>query len=73
MSAKRVRNPSAAAAAVYLGASLLASAGFAVLATLKGETSWPSRLIGAAWVFLLTTIVLMPVVIPWVRKRVEGR
>ena len=73
MSAKVVRNPSAVAAAVYLGVSLLAAAAFAGLATLKGETSWPSRLIGAAWVFLLTTIVLMPVVIPWVRNRAEGR
>ncbi len=73
MSAKAVRNPSAVAAAVYLGVSFLAAAAFAVLATLKGETSWPSRVIGAAWVFLLTTIVLMPVVIPWVRNRAEGR
>ncbi|MDR7414530.1 MAG: hypothetical protein QN202_10125 [Armatimonadota bacterium] len=70
---KTVRHPSAAAAALYLGASLLAAAAFVGLATLKGETSWSSRLIGAAWVFLLTTIVLMPVVIPWVRKRTEGR
>lgn len=73
MSAKPVRNPSAAAAVVYLGASLLAAAAFVAVATLNGEASWSSRLIGAAWVFLLSTIVLMPVAIPWVRNRAEGR
>jgi len=43
------------------------------LAALKGETSWSARLIGGVWVFFLTTIILMPVVIPWVRKHAEGR
>lgn len=67
------RNPSAVAAALYLGLSLLAALGFVGLATLKGEASWAGRLIGAVWVFLLSAIILMPVVIPWVRKRFEGR
>lgn len=67
------RSPSAVAAALYLGLSALAATLFVMLATLKGETSWASRLIGAAWVFLLTAIVLMPVVIPWVQKRAQGR
>ena len=67
------RNPSAVAAALYLGLSLLAALAFVGLATLRGEASWASRLIGAVWVFLLSAIILMPVVIPWVRKRFEGR
>ncbi len=60
------------AAAVYLGLSSLAALAFVGLATLKGE-AWSARLIGGVWVFLLTAIILMPVVIPWVRKHAEGR
>jgi len=67
------RKASTLAAVLYLGLSLLAASAFMALAALKGETSWSARLIGGAWVFFLTTIVLMPVVIPWVRKRAEGR
>jgi len=67
------RKASTLAAVLYLGLSLLAALAFVVLAALKGETSWSARLIGGVWVFFLTTIVLMPVVIPWVRKRAEGR
>lgn len=68
-----LRQPSAVAAALYLGLSAFAAALFIGFATLKGETSWVSKLVGAAWVFLLTAIVLMPVVIPWVQKRAHGR
>lgn len=67
------RHPSTTAAALYLGIAALVAALFVVLATLKGERSWASRFIGAAWVFLLTVVVLMPVVIPWVQKRTQGR
>ncbi len=69
----RLRSPSALAAALYLGLSALAALAFVALATLKGETSWAARAIGAVWVFLLTNVVLMPVVIPWVRRSTEGR
>ncbi len=61
------------ATALCLGLSLLAALAFVALATLKGEVSWASRLIGAVWVFLLTAIILMPVVIPRVRRSTEGR
>jgi uncharacterized membrane protein YagU involved in acid resistance len=61
------------AAVLYLGLSLLAAFVFVALAALKGETSWSARLIGGVWVFFLTTIILMPVAIPWVRKHAEGR
>jgi len=67
------RSPSTVAAAVYLGLSLLAALAFVGLAALKGERSWAGLVVGAVWVFCLTTILLMPVVIPRVRKRFEGR
>ncbi len=67
------RKASTVAAVLYLGLSLLAALAFVVLAALKGETSWSARLLGGVWVFFLSAIILMPVVIPWVRKRAEGR
>lgn len=66
-------NASAVAAVLYLGLSALAAGAFVAGATWKGESSWAARLIGAVWVFLLTAIILMPVVIPWARRRFEGR
>lgn len=67
------RSASHVAAILYLGLSFLAALAFVAAAILKGESSWAGRLIGAAWVSLLTVIILMPVVIPWARRRFEGR
>ena len=44
-----------------------------LLATLPGDYTWVERGGGSAWVFSLTLIVLMPLVIPLVRGRTEGR
>ncbi|GBD10391.1 hypothetical protein HRbin23_00032 [bacterium HR23] len=60
-------SPAILGACIYLGLALAAALTFIGLATGKGEASWASRSIGAGWVFLLTTIILMPVVIPRVR------
>jgi uncharacterized membrane protein YagU involved in acid resistance len=65
--------PSVVAALLYLGLSVVAAVAFGVLAAVTGEASWSARLIGGAWVFLLTAIILMPVVIPRVRHQKEGR
>jgi hypothetical protein len=41
-----------------------------VLATLfTGDYDWVARLGGAAWVFLLAVIILLPTVMPLVRER----
>jgi hypothetical protein len=41
-----------------------------VLATLgTGDYDWVARLGGAAWVFLLAIIILLPVVMPHLRER----
>ena len=63
-----MRKVSAISALVYLGLSTL-SAGLFLAVTLAGDYSWVTRLGGSAWIFLLSNIILMPVVIPVVKKR----
>lgn len=58
-------------ALIYAGISLIASMLFFGV-TLRGEYSWVARLGGAIWVFLLTMIVLMPVVIPLVKRKYQS-
>ena len=58
-------------AVIYTGISLTAAALFFAV-TLAGSYDWVTRIGGATWVFLLSMIVLMPVVTPVVKKRVGG-
>ncbi len=58
----------ALSAVLYLGISLLAALVFLGV-TLVGDYTWVARAGGAAWVFLLSNIVLMPLVIPAVKRR----
>ncbi len=53
---------------IYLGIAFLA-AGIFLIITLVGNYTWVARIGGAAWIFLLATIILMPIVIPAMRKR----
>ncbi len=41
-------------------------------AALTGDYSWVARVGGSGWLFLLSMIILMPSVTPWVRKRLAG-
>jgi hypothetical protein len=58
-------------AVIYLGLAMAAAGGF-LLATLRGDFSWVARGGGAAWVFGLSLILLMPVVTTGVKRRVSG-
>ncbi len=60
-------------AAIYTTVSVLAAGVFFALTVLTGDYSWVARVGGSAWVFLLSMIILMPTVTPWVRKRLEGQ
>jgi hypothetical protein len=60
------------AAALYTTLSTLAAGVFFAVTLLTGDYSWVARLGGAAWVFGLSMIILMPTVTPWLRKRLEG-
>lgn len=55
---------------LYTGISLGAALLFVLLTHITGKTYTPvARYGGAAWVFILTMIITMPLVIPWVQKR----
>lgn len=55
-------------AIIYTSISLLAALLFLGV-TLAGNYTWVARLGGAAWVFLLSMIVLMPIITPLVKAR----
>ena len=60
-------------AAIYTSVSLAAALVFFLVTLLTGDYTWVARLGGAAWVFLLSMIILMPTLTPWLRKRLESR
>ncbi len=65
-----MKNVNVVSALIYLSLSALLAAAF-VLATISGDYTSVDRFGGAAWVFLLSNIILMPVVIPAVKKRLQ--
>ncbi len=56
-------------AAAYTMLSLAGALAFLLVTLLTGDYSWMARLGGAGWVFLISMIILMPTVTPWLRKR----
>jgi hypothetical protein len=59
-------------AAIYVTVSALAAGAFFAVTVLTGDYSWVARLGGSVWVLLLSMIILMPTVTPWVRRRLGG-
>ena len=64
--------PGIVAALIYTSIALLGAGSFLAATTLGGDYNWVARLGGAGWVFLLTMIILMPTITPWVKRR-RGR
>ncbi len=58
-----------AAALVYTAASFLVALAFWLVTTFTGTYTHVARWGGAAWIFLLMMIVLMPIVIPRMKRR----
>ena len=58
--------------AIYVTVSALAAGIFFAITVLTGDYSWVARVGGSTWVFLLSMIILMPTVTPWLRKRLGG-
>ena len=58
---------------IYTSVSLLAAGAFLAATTLRGDYSWVARSGGAAWVFLLSMIILMPTITPWLKRRLRER
>ena len=61
------------AAIIYVGTSFAAALVFWLVTTFAGTYPAVARYGGAAWVFVLFMIVLMPIVIPRVRNRHRRR
>jgi len=57
-------------AAVYIGSALLI-AGLFLLGTIPFNLTAVDRIGGAVWVFILSVIILMPIVISQIKKRIN--
>ncbi len=56
-------------AVIYGGISALAVGAFFAITVLTGDYTWVARIGGSAWVALLSMIILIPTVTPWVKRR----
>jgi len=56
-------------AIIYLGTALIIS-GIFLLVSLRGTYTTVEKIGGSIWVFILSTIILMPIVIPVVKRRI---
>jgi hypothetical protein len=65
--------PGQKAVAIYTTIALTVAGAFLAATTLRGNYDWVARLGGAGWVFLLSMIILMPTVTPWVKRRLGRR
>jgi len=65
-----MKNASFISALIYTGISVILAGTFFVI-TLLGNYSWLTRIGGAFWIFLLSMIILMPVVMPMVKKKLQ--
>ncbi len=63
-----MKNPGVISAFIYLGISIIVAVIF-FFGTGIGNYTLVERTGGAFWVFLLAMIILMPIVIPRVKKR----
>jgi hypothetical protein len=63
-----MKNIGLISAFVYTGISLIMVAVF-LIATLARHYTIVERVGGAVWVFMLSMIILMPIVIPTIKKR----
>jgi hypothetical protein len=64
-----MKRQSIISAVIYLGISAVI-AGLFLLGTINQDYTAFERAGGAIWVFILSNIILMPVVIPAVKKRI---
>ena len=63
--------PGIVSAVTYTSIGLLGAGSFLAATILSGDYDWVARLGGAGWVFLLSMIILMPTITPWVKRRMR--
>jgi YHS domain-containing protein len=61
----------ALSALTYTGIATVAASAFLAVTLFTGDYNWAARFGGAGWVFLLSMIILMPTVTPWIKRRLE--
>jgi len=61
--------PGRISALTYSSIALTAAGLFLAVTVSTGDYTWVARLGGSGWVFLLSMIILMPTVTPWVKRR----
>lgn len=66
-----MKNTGFLSATIYTSVSVIA-AGLFLIGTLAGKYTLVERIGGAGWVFLLSTIISMPVVTQIVKRRLGG-
>ncbi|OGO09297.1 MAG: hypothetical protein A2Y61_06360 [Chloroflexi bacterium RBG_13_60_13] len=65
-------NPGKTSAVIDGTIAVVAAAVFLAVTGLTGDYTWVARLGGAGWVFLLSMIILMPTVMPWLKKKLTA-
>jgi hypothetical protein len=66
-----MKNVGLVSALIYTGISLAACAVF-LLATFAGSYTAVERVGGTVWIFILSMIILMPIVTPRMKRRIGG-
>lgn len=61
----------AISALTYTGIAALASGAFLAVTVFTGDYTWAARVGGTSWVFLLSMIILMPTVTPWMKRKLQ--
>src|SRR4030042_4113692 len=69
---RRKMNPGKTSAVIDGTIAVVAAAVFLAVTGLTGDYTWVARLGGAGWVFLLSMIILMPTVMPWLKKKLTA-
>ncbi len=67
-----MKNVNLISAIIYTGISIMI-AGLFLLGAMPDQFTLVERAGGAFWVFLLSMIILMPIVIPAVRRRMKNQ
>ena len=61
--------PGMIAAIICTSIAIIGAGSFLAVTIVSGNYDWVARLGGAGWVFLLSMIILLPTVTPWLKRR----
>ena len=67
-----MKNINVISAVIYLGSAVILAGLFVLGSSLLGDFNLVDKIGGAVWVFILSTIILMPIVIPLVKRKYNG-